>query len=506
MKNIVYIKDVQSGGSVLMLKLSAENYKDKVVVFVADTSDAQVNQVVDRAEHDFGIPRDKIYKKKDEVKNIGIIDNGLIVTNKTRSSIAATWEALPKDPDKVILIWDEADYDAPGHERDKNSDVAKHALLSKLSKHSSEIHYMTATVAGLAVSDLVFDEVIHLDTGENYLGYSDCTKVCLGDEDVTAMLQTGELSPTLKGRLLQLSEEGCIIRTCRKISDQNLVKEGIKKVFPEVEVTTFNGETKHLDPKTLGGIVISHQMAARGVSFPNIKHAIVDFNESTPQPVIVQSLRNLGYNKKLKENFILGNRKSLELVDNAFRVEKTYKKILTEYPDNPEKRKERIREHDLGYMDINILPLSKSNGFKHKKVKKEFKVLTTLPYTEGMKNELIAQGALLLDIVPTSEEVAKKREYNFVKWGGKERTIEERLKHFINNPPFAPVWLERWKNGKEEQYVSPKTTVKRLAPLDEISNATSTWGYNFNEEGAPVELVLYKKLEETERTHNFTDL
>ncbi|MAO20456.1 MAG: hypothetical protein CMJ25_06860 [Phycisphaerae bacterium] len=493
-EHIGYIKDVQAGGSTKMLRLAAENYTEKTIVFITDTSDVQTDQVETRAIHDHGIPKEYIHTKKDEINKAGgIINSGLIITNKHKASLEATWSALPKDPNKVTIIWDEADYDAPGHDSSRGKQVAKHEHLNKLAKHASEIHYVSATVAGLVISDIVFTRIEFIENGEDYLSFSDCTLVNLGDEDVQEMLKTGEMSPTLKNFIVEYAHEGIFIRACKQVADMTAIVESIKTLDLGVDVGTLNGDTKNsIDPKTFKGILNSFQMGARGVSFPNLKHTIQDYAETTPQPVIVQSLRNLGYGKKLKKNFILANTSSLSLLEEAFAVEDRMKKILAKYPKDPEKRKEEVRKMRLD-KNLCILPKNKGNSFKKQTSRDRFDIKTQIPYTRDLEKALQASGQLLVSI-----EEADNSQY--LRWGG--RSFDRVVRDLLNQPPNSPVWLER----RDLQYVSPMLSIKRLVSAKVLAESSECWGFLLDENtGNPTHIALFELFEKPQISYSFTD-
>lgn len=493
-EHIGYIKDVQAGGSTKMLQLAAKNYKEKVVVFITDTSDVQTDQVETRAIHDHGIPEEHIYKKKDEInKAKGIINSGLIITNKHKSSLEATWSALPKDPSKVIIVWDEADYDAPGHDNSTGKQVLKHEHLNKLAKHAKEIHYVSATVAGLVVSDIAFTRIEPIENEEDYLGFSDCTLVSLGDEDVQEMLKTGEMSPTLKNFIIKHAHEGIFIRACREVEDMTAIVESLKKLNLGVDVATLNGGTKHnIDPKTFSGILTSFQMGARGVSFPKLKHTIQDYANTTSQPAIVQSLRNLGYGKKLKENFILASTSSLSILEDAFAVEEKMKKILAKYPGDPEERKKEVREMQLDKY-LCILPKEKGNSFINRTSKNRFEIKTKLPYTKQLEKALQATGDLLVSIEETKNS-------KYLTWGG--RSFKKVVQNFLNTPPSSSVWLER----SDLQYISPTLSIRRLVSKEVLAEKSESWGFLLDETtGEPTHIALFELFEEPQLSYSFTD-
>lgn len=493
-EHIGYIKDVQAGGSTKMLCLAAENYTEKVIVFITDSSDVQTNQVETRAIYDHGIPKEHIYKKKNEINKAGgIIDSGLIITNKHKGSLEATWSALPKDPNKVIIVWDEADYDAPGHDTIIGKRVAKHEHLNKLSKHASKVHYVSATVAGLAVSDIKFTRIDFIENGEDYLGFSDCTLVNLGDEDVQEMLKTGEMSPTLKNFIVEYAHEGIFIRACKEVSDMTAIVESIKALDLGVNVATLNGATKSsIDPKTFKGVLISFQMGARGVSFPNLKHTIQDYSSTTPQPAIVQSLRNLGYGKKESKNLILASNSSLELLEASFDVEKKMKEILVKYPDNPEKRKTEVRKMRLD-KNLCILPENKGNSFKKQTSRDKFVIKTQLPYTRELEKALQASGQLLVSIEDAEND-------KYLKWGG--RSFDRVVRDLLNQPPNSPVWLER----RDLQYVSPTLSIKRLVSAKVLAESSECWGFLLDENtGNPTHIALFNLFEKPQVSYSFTD-
>lgn len=492
-KLVAYIKDVQAGGSTSALKYISSIYTKKLCVFVDDTSDVQIDQVYRRAVEVYNISEDCIYKKAQEIKKIkGILTSGLIIVNKHKSSLESLWSVLPKDSKDTIMFWDEADYDAPGHKNAISNSVQKHHHLDKLLKHVSECHFMTATQAGLVVSDLPFTDIYTISNGKEYLPYKEIKHKSLGDEDVAEMLKTGRMSPTLEDFLQSNWKDGIMIRSCRKVEDMESIKKALGILIPEADVQVLNGTTKEIvNPKTFKGILISFQMAARGVSFPNLKHIIVDFAKSTSQPVIVQSMRTLGYGKRLKNgNFVLGNSESLKKLDAAFEIEAQFKDIMRDHHSNPEKRKELVRS--LGITpELTILPPSKGNGFKHKKIKTSFVQEVDLPYCEKLEEALIEKGELLHRVIPGKGIVPE--------WGS--RSYEKGLSNCYNQPPQSPVRLER---GKVQQ-ISPDFAIERLVSKEEVAAKTIQWGHVFNTEGIPIKLVRFKLFDKSYTTNNFTD-
>ena len=493
-QHIGYIKDVQAGGSTKMLRLAADNYTKKVVVFITDTSDVQTDQVETRALQDHGIPKESIYKKKDQINKAGgIINSGLIITNKHKGSLEATWSALPKDPNKVIIVWDEADYDAPGHNSNIGKQVQKHEHLNKLAKHASEIHYVSATVAGLVVSDIEFTKIEVIENGEDYLGFSDCTLISLGDEDVQEMLKTGEMSPTLKNFFVEHADEGVFIRACREVADMTAIVESTEALDLGVNVVTLNGDTKDsIDPKTFEGVLATFKMGARGVSFNNLRHTVQDYSSNTPQPVIVQSLRNLGYGKKLEQNFILASTSSVSLLEEAFAVEDMMKKILVKYPGDPEKRKEEVRKMRLD-KNLCILPKNKGNSFKNETSKNKFEIRAKVPYTRDIEKALQASGQLLVSIEDADNS-------HYLRLGG--RPFEKVVKDFLNTPPNSPVWLER----SDLQYVSPTISIRRLVSKEVLAESSECWGFLLDENtGNPIYIALFELFEKPQVSYSFTD-
>lgn len=493
-EHIGYIKDVQAGGSTRMVKEASEVYEDHLTVFIADTSDVQVDQVEHRAINDFGIPPACIYKKKAGiVAHKGIINSGLIISNKHPSSLEATWSALPKDPDSVTLVWDEPDCDAPNHNYD-TSTVLKHGHLNKLSKHASKIHYLSATTAGLVVSDTEFTDIVEIENGSDYLGFDDCEFINLGDEDVSGMLKTGEMSPTLKNFIVDHCHEGIFIRACKEVADMTAIVESIAKLNLDVDVVTLNGETKHtIDPKTFKGILISFQMGARGVSFPHLKHTIQDYSATTPQPAIVQSMRHLGYGKKLTKNYIAGSRSSLALLKEAFKIEQKMKDILRKFPGDPEKRKEEVRNLTLDE-DLCILPKDKSNGFKRTTSKFDYEILTKLPYTKEQESILIQSGTMFVKAVEGNGHT--------IKWGN--RDFAKIVEQFLNTPPNSRVRLDPVR--ADYQRVIPTLAIQRIASVEEIASHDIQWGHLHNTETGEIEwLALFKKYPEKTTTYGFSD-
>ena len=75
-------------------------------------------------------------------------------------------KVMSGNPSNNFLLWDEPDYDAPGH-TESSEKIKKHNHLNKVRLLANEVHYITATLAGLVVSPLVFNEPKIIDKKEN---------------------------------------------------------------------------------------------------------------------------------------------------------------------------------------------------------------------------------------------------------------------------------------------------------------------------------------------------
>jgi len=485
-----YTKWVQGGGSSTAIDYCVESYHDRIVVFVTDTSDVQSEQVLKRLLT-AGVPRSRIFYKASEINRFSKQGKrcGIIITNKHRSSLLATIEAVSSNRANNLLIWDEPDRDAPGHT--KSTEAGKDKLLNKLEKLCGEVEYITASVLALVVSEMNYTHTLEIEREKGYLNFKDLEPVGLGDEDVGEMLRTGIMSPTLIKFIIKNSDEGILIRVDSEVENMELAKNSIQKIV-NVPVEVLNNSNR-VDPGTFKGVLISYKMAERGISFPHLRHMIVNFSETTFQNQVVQAVRTVGYGKisKKGKNQIAGNTFSIERAKLAFRIEDQLRDILRKYYNDYKKRWEEVEKIQLR---VNWKLLGKSNGFKVKRNSFEFDKVASLPYTEEMEQALIKSGQLFYKIVPGNGEYFKAG----------NRPFANAVADIISQPPHSKVRLSR----ADYQKVNPEIAIQRLASVEEATKRSSQWGHEFNSEGYPTKLTLWKKLDddnEQEKTYRYVN-
>ena len=477
----VYIKYIQGGGSSEAVNYAIECYKDRTVLFVVDNLDVQLNQVKERLIA-LGVPPEFIYCKT-RIKQYRIGTPGILIVNKHPSNLNAAIHAISSVRENNLLILDEPDRDAVGHQ--DSDKIPKDKLVNKLRSLCGEVEHITASTLAQVVSKINYQHTIEIPKESGYLSFEDLKPVCLGDEDVGEMLRTGKLSPTLEKFIIRNASEGILIRVDRLVKDMDLIKKSLQKRV-NVPVEVLNG-TNRIDPKTFKGILITFQMGERGVTFPHLRHIIVDFSKTAFQNVVVQAFRNLGYGKISKrQNEYAGNSFSIERAKTAFEIENKLQKIMRLHHNNHKKRWKKVQELEFEYK---WQLLGKSNKFKM--IELEFKQITEIPYSKAVEEGLIETGELNYTIVKGNGE--------WYKGGGRSR--EKAIRDIINNAPHSPSWLDK----AEVQKISPKYAVKRLKDKKEIENQQTQWGFIFDPKtGEPIKLVLWKKMEEDSPKFQYT--
>lgn len=487
-KDIAYIKELQGGGSTEGYRHISGIYKEKLCIVITDTSNAQIMQAKDRLINDHAIDPDFIAVKHKEIysyyKQVGVI-----IIDKQVPNIKAVISKISGIRDACFALWDEPDYDAPGHTKSDIEKIKKHEWLNKLRNLVGEVHYISATVAGLAVSEIAFTDIKEIPVDSNYMSWKDLNKKSVGDDDVREMLKTGDMSPTLRRFILEKQHEGIFIRTERKIEDMSLVKRALQSIT-NVPVECLNGDNKALDFKNLKGILISYNMASRGITFPHLKHMIGDVPTSSTQPTTLQSARILGWYKSMPGgNYFVGSQESIRHYDKAFEIEEKIRKVFVDNYDNPIERMKSIRSIQLDYK-MTILPKTKSNGYKTVKNTKAI-VLEEIGYSEAMADALIAENKMFVKVVEGNGEWYK----------GGNRSTAKAIEDIINNPPNSPSGL----NKADYQKVSPDYALKRIVSKKIIADHSKQWWPKFDSEtGAPKSLVL-TDMEIDDEKYNFTD-
>ena len=477
--NIPYLKYIQGGGSMEAFREVSLRYTTHMCVVITDTNDAQTNQAVDRLVNEYNVPREYIAVKAAEIDDFEPINGaGVLITNKHSSSVYATIRKISSIKSNNFAVWDEPDYDAPGHLYSSEK-VSKHNTLNKLRQLINEVHYVTATVAGLVISDIVFDTPKIIPKDQKYLDFNDFIHVNVGDEDVQEMLVNGVVSPTLKNFIQATAHEGLFVRTCRKIHDMSQVQKTIQDLVPDVEVEVLNGTNKHLDFKNFKGVLISHQMAERGVTFPHLKHMIIDVSPTTTQPAIVQAWRVLGYNKISSQgNKVAGSNDTLRRCRVAFKFEDELRSLLKEYYNDPITRQEQVMTLEMD-LKMNILPKNKSNAYSTKQLA-PYKQIQTVEYSKEVEDVFIKAGVLHFKVVEGNGEWYK----------GGDRSTEKAISDIINNAPQSSSGLNR----STYQRVSPEYALERLSTKEKIKSINPQWGHVFDPvTGKPVYLTLWEK-------------
>lgn len=480
-----YIKWLQGGGSKTAIDYCVESYHDRIVVFVTDTSDVQSEQVLRRLLT-AGVPRSQIFYKAKEIKNFKFKQGnpcGIIITNKHRSSLIATIEAISSNKEDNLLIWDEPDRDAPGHTKSK--EAGKDKLLNKLEKLCGEVEYITASVLALVVSETNYTHTLVIEREKDYLNFEELIAVCLGDEDTGEMVRTGNMSPTLDNFIRRNAKEGILIRVDSEVEDMELAKKAIQKIV-NVPVEVLNNSNR-VDPETFKGVLISFKMAERGITFPHLRHMIVDFSKTTYQNVVVQAFRNLGYGKRSKtENQFAGNTFSIGRAKLAFKIEKQLRNILRKYPNDYKKRWDEVERIEI---NENWRLLGKSNGFNVVGDNSGFEKLHSSPYTPELEEALTKEGELLHKIVAGNGK--------FIIAGG--RAYDKIINDIINQPPHSKVRISR----ADYQRVNPEIAIQRLVSVEEVAKKPEQWGHEFDSKGYPTKLTLWKKLDDDNGTWSF---
>ena len=479
--DIPYIKSVQGGGSMEGFREVSRKYKKMLCVVITDTNDAQTNQAKSRLLNEYGCDAAYIATKKNEIEKFSPINGGgILVSNKTEGSILATIKVMSGNPSNNFLLWDEPDYDAPGH-TESSEKIKKHNHLNKVRLLANEVHYITATLAGLVVSPLVFNEPKIIDKKEGYLSFNDFNFVNLGDEDVSEMLISGDISPTLKKFIRRTAHEGLFVRTCREVANMALVKKSIQSLV-DVPVEVLNGSNKYLDYKNFKGVLISFAMGARGLTALHLRHGIFDISAGTTQPTVVQAWRMLGYDKiGSNGNYVAGSTETLARCRTAFKFEEELKNIMQKYYNDPVLRHEKIAELELD-LKMTILPKNKSNGFITE-IGPRYIQKQTLDYSSAVEDALIAAKVLHSKVVEGNGEWYK----------GGNRDTEKAISDIINNSPNSPSGL----NKSNYQKISPEYALQRLSSKEQIKELKEQWGHIFDPiTGKPIELTLWGEVED----------
>lgn len=465
-------KKVQQGGSTWALKRCLEN-RNRLNVFICDTSDTQVNQVRVRLLESGVRSSDLVIK--DEINKYSIKDDELytkiIIINKHPSyseRLALILSIAKSMYNGTVLYWDESDYDSPNYEM-PDPKSQKDVILTALARHCKEVVMITATVAGLALSETDFDKAIELEEPkpeDNFLEFKDLKNIPVDKEYLIDFLSGNKLTdPKIENFLTKYQPEGILVRAEHKIEGmQNIQAQLADRGF---KTSVLAGDS-YVDPRTVRNILISYKMALRGITFLFIHHMILALPKNPTFADLVQLLRLLGWGKKLKTgNFIMCSPEDWQKIKDAHVAEEIYKKSLELYADDHVKRHAWLKEQD--FPKGLPLPNSKLNGWKRKtKQYTHEPVGNKIPYSPQAEQILNMQGQLaeVLTTVPNTEDI---------KWGG--RPFEKIISDMINQSPGGKARLERG----DVQRVRNGQAIKRIKTKNELAEADLLYGLVFED-------------------------
>jgi hypothetical protein len=464
-------KKVQQGGSSWALNNCLQN-RDRLNLFICDTSDVQVTQVVDRLLKS-GVPSSDLVIK-DEVNKYSIKDKELytkiIIINKHPTyadRIALILSLARKHHNGTVLYWDESDYDSPFYDLpDENSN--KDIILTALASHCKEVVMITATVAGLGLSETDFGGVIELDKPrpkDKFLEFKDLENLPIDKDYLIDFLSGNKLTdPKIEDFLTKYQSEGILIRA-------NHLIEGMENIHTQLTDKGFKTSVlagnSYVDPTSVKDILISYKMALRGITFPNMHHMVLALPKNPTFADLVQLLRILGWNKKLDNNYVMCSIEDWQKIKDAHTAEEIYKQSLELYADNHVKRHAWLKEQS--FPQGLPLPNSKLNGWKRKtKHYTHEPVGNKIPYSPQAEEILNIQGQLaeVITTVPNTEDI---------KWSG--RSFEKIISDMINQSPGGKARLERG----DVQRVRNGQAIKRIKTKEELVEADLLYGLVFED-------------------------
>ena len=464
-------KKVQQGGSSWALNNCLQN-RDRLNLFICDTSDVQVTQVVDRLLKS-GVPSSDLVIK-DEINKHSIKDKELytkiIIINKHPTyadRIALILSLAEKHHNGTVLYWDESDYDSPFYDLpDENSN--KDIILTALASHCKEVVMITATVAGLALSETDFGGVIELDKPrpkDKFLEFKDLVNVPIDKDYLIDFLSGNKLTdPKIEDFLRTYQREGILIRA-------NHLIEGMENIHTQLTDKGFKTSVlagnSYVDPTSVKDILISYKMALRGITFPHMHQMVVALPKNPTFADLVQLLRILGWNKKLDNNYVMCSVEDWQKIKDAHTAEEIYKQSLELYASDHVKRHAWLKEQS--FPQGLPLPNSKLNGRKRNtKHYTHEPVGNKIPYSPQAEQILNIQGQLaeVLTTVPNTDDI---------KWGG--RSFEKIISDLINQSPGGKARLERG----DVQRVRNGQAIKRIKEQRELAEADLLYGLVFED-------------------------
>jgi len=464
-------KKVQQGGSSWALNNCLQN-RDRLNLFICDTSDVQVTQVVDRLLKS-GVPSSDLVIK-DEINKHNIKDKELytkiIIINKHPSyseRLALILSVAKSMYNGTVLYWDESDYDSPNYEM-PDPKSQKDVILTALANHCKHVVMITATVAGLALSETDFGGVIELDKPspkDKFLEFKDLVNIPIDKDYLIDFLSGNKLTdPKIEDFLRIYQKDGILVRAIHKIMGmENIHTQLTNKGFK----TSVLAGNSYVDPTSVKNILISYKMALRGVTFPHIHHMIVVLPKNPTFADLVQLLRILGWGKKLENNYVMCSKEDWQKIKDAHTAEEIYKKSLELYANDHVKRHAWLKEQS--FPQGLPLPNSKLNGWKRKtKHYTHEPVGNKIPYSPQAEEILKIQGQLaeLLITHPKTDDI---------KWGG--RSFEKIISDLINQSPGGKARLERG----DVQRVRNGQAIKRIKTKDELAEADLLYGLVFED-------------------------
>jgi len=488
--SFAYIKKkVQQGGSTWALNHCINN-RDRLNVFICDTSDTQVNQVVLRLLESGVSSSDLVIK--DEIYSYSIKDaelyNKIIIVNKHPSyseRLALLLSIAKSMYNGTVLYWDESDYDSPNYEM-PDPKSQKDIILTALASHCKEVIMITATVAGLALSETDFENVIELDKPkpeDDFLEFKDLKNIPIDKDYLIDFLSGNKLTdPKIEEFLKKYQKEGILVRAIHLIEGMDVMASQLRLHGYQTSVLAGNS---YVDPTSVKNILISYKMALRGITFPNMHHMILALPKNPTNADLVQLLRILGWNKKLKHgNYVMCSQEDWHKIKNAHEAEEIYKKSLELHYRDHKKRHAWLKEQS--FPQGLPLPNSKLNGWKRKtKQHTHEPVGNKIPHSPEVEEILNIQGQLaeVLTTVPNTEDI---------KWGN--RPFPKIISDMINQSPGSRARLERG----DVQRVREGKAIKRIKDKNELAQADLLHGLVF--EDNKWFFQLWKKIPKTAKT------
>jgi len=376
-------KLIQGGGTTRTLRKGKEAIgQGALCIFMTQSLNKVLEDAYYKAVNEIKINEDDIIFHQ-EVKEIipehTNFKGKLIIASKhpTYCKVLAQVILLARaDEIPVVFVWDEYDTDCAGYEFISGS-VKKDINLNALSEAADYVYCVSATNFAGVLTDWEWNEVIDLSVGREYLGFEDLEFFTVTKEHLEE-LTCGNITPAISTFLKDRYSEGVLIRVDRERAKHEDMKENIEKQL-NLKATIINTDNNDVSPRDVKGILIANGSVPRAITLPSIHHEIVAFSGETPQNTIIQSLRILGYGKKLKtKNYILCDETDKQKLIVAHKVDKDIRE------KNILKQSKKERDNWLKTYEFpngfNAISRDKNNhylktGVKHEKLSPLFKNL-----------------------------------------------------------------------------------------------------------------------------------